>query len=70
MSAFANGLGGSLLLGIDNDGIVKGLDDICYKKKAIDYKDYFRLKFKSTVSQFQGIIFASSGTTNVGDQSR
>jgi ATP-dependent DNA helicase RecG len=26
VSAFANGLGGSLLLGIDNDGIVKGLD--------------------------------------------
>ena len=37
VSAFANGLGGSLLLGIDNDGIVKGLDDICYMKKAIDY---------------------------------
>lgn len=37
VSAFANGLGGSLLLGIDNDGIVKGLDDIYYKKKAIDY---------------------------------
>lgn len=37
VSAFANGMGGSLLLGIDNDGIVEGLDDICYKKKAIDY---------------------------------
>ncbi len=37
VSAFANGLGGSLLLGIDNNGIVKGFDDICYKKKAIDY---------------------------------
>ena len=37
VSAFANGLGDSLLLGIDNDGIVKGLDDICYKKKTIDY---------------------------------
>ena len=37
VSAFANGLGGSLFFGIDNDRIVKGLDDICYKKKAIDY---------------------------------
>ena len=27
VSAFANGLGGSLFYGIDNDGIVKGLDD-------------------------------------------
>ena len=26
ISAFANGLGGSLFFGIDNDGIVKGLD--------------------------------------------
>ena len=28
VSAFANGLGGSLFFGIDNDGIVKGLDDV------------------------------------------
>ena len=28
VSAFANGLGGSLLFGIDDDGIVKGLDDV------------------------------------------
>lgn len=28
VSAFANGLGGSLFIGVDNDGIVKGLDDI------------------------------------------
>jgi ATP-dependent DNA helicase RecG len=30
VSAFANGLGGSLFFGIDNDGIVKGLDDLVY----------------------------------------
>ena len=29
VSTFANGLGGPLLLGIDIDGIIKGLDDIC-----------------------------------------
>jgi len=29
-SAFANGLGGSLFFGIDNDCIVKGLDDLVY----------------------------------------
>lgn len=28
VSAFANGLGGSLFFGIDKDGIVKGLDDV------------------------------------------
>jgi len=28
VSAFANGLGGSLFFGIDNDGIVKELDDV------------------------------------------
>ena len=28
VSAFANGLGGSLFFGIDNDGIAKGLDDV------------------------------------------
>ena len=28
VSAFANGLGGFLFFGIDNDGIVKGLDDV------------------------------------------
>ena len=30
VSAFANGLGGSLFFGIDNDGIVKGLEDLVY----------------------------------------
>ena len=28
VSAFANGMGGSLFFGIDNDGIVKGLGDV------------------------------------------
>ena len=28
VSAFANGFGGYLFFGIDNDGIVKGLDDV------------------------------------------
>ena len=44
VSAFANGLGGSLFFGIDNDGIVKGLDDVQHVCKAIssrirDYMD-------------------------------
>lgn len=43
-SAFANGLGGSLFLGIDNDAIVKGLDDIQHvceiiSSKIRDYMD-------------------------------
>jgi len=35
VSAFANGLGGSLFFGIDNDGIVKGLDDVQHVCEAI-----------------------------------
>lgn len=38
VSAFANGLGGSLFFGIDNDGIVKGLDDIQHVCEAISSK--------------------------------
>ncbi len=90
VSAFANGLGSSLFFGIDNDGIVKGLDDIqnvmaqldymekrgsgltriCNETKALDgYKDELKPVFKSTPTQFQTIIFASSDTSNVGDMS-
>ena len=44
VSAFANDLGGSLLFGIDNDGIVKGLEDVQHVCEAIssrirDYMD-------------------------------
>ena len=44
VSAFANGFGGSLLFGIDNDGIVKGLDDVQHVCESIsgrirDYMD-------------------------------
>ena len=44
VSAFANGLGGSLFFGIDNDGNIKGLDDvqrICevISEKIRDYMD-------------------------------
>ena len=44
VSAFANGLGGSLFFGIDNDGIVKGLENVQYVCEAIssrirDYMD-------------------------------
>lgn len=38
ISAFANGLGGSLLLGVDNDGVVKGLDDIQHVCETISSK--------------------------------
>ena len=36
--AFANGLGGSLFFGIDNDGIVKGLDDVQHVCESISSK--------------------------------
>ena len=38
VSAFANGLGGSLFFGVDNDGIVKGLDDIQHVCETISSK--------------------------------
>lgn len=44
VSAFANGLGGSLFFGIDNDGVIKGLDDVQHicetiSSKIRDYMD-------------------------------
>ena len=38
VSAFANGLGGSLFFGIDNDGHVKGLDDLQHVCETISSK--------------------------------
>ena len=38
VSAFANGLGGFLFFGIDNDGIVKGLGDVQHVCEAISSK--------------------------------
>lgn len=135
ISAFANGLGGSLFFGIDNECDVRGLDNVQYvcevistkirdymdplpevemiphdisglhilqlkvnaghytsyyyvgdgqriafvrrgsgltriynETKALEgYTDELRPKFKSTPTQFQTIIFASSDASNVGD---
>lgn len=38
VSAFANGQGGSLFFGIDNDGIVRGLDDVQHVCETISSK--------------------------------
>ncbi len=38
VSAFANGLGGSLFFGIDNDGVVKGLADVQHVCETISSK--------------------------------
>ena len=38
VSAFANGLGGSLFFGIDSDGIVKGLNDVQHVCETISSK--------------------------------
>lgn len=47
-----------------------GLTRICNETKAlVGYKDELRPIFKSTPTQFQTIIFASSDTPNVGDVS-
>ena len=45
-----------------------GLTRICNETKALDgYRDELKPKFKSTPTQFQTVIYASSGTPNVGD---
>ena len=45
-----------------------GLTRICNETKALEgYRDELKPKFKSTPTQFQTIIFASSDTSNVGD---
>ena len=45
-----------------------GLTRICNETKALNgYKDELKPVFKSTPTQFQTIIFASSDTPNVGD---
>ena len=45
-----------------------GLTRICNETKALEgYRDELKPKFKSTPTQFQTIIFASSDTLNVGD---
>lgn len=45
-----------------------GLTRICNETKALEgYQEKLKPKFKSTPTQFQTIIFASSDTSNVGD---
>ncbi len=47
-----------------------GLTRICNETKALDgYRDELKPKFKSTPTQFQTIIFASTDMKNVGDVS-
>lgn len=38
INAFANGLGGSLFFGVDNDGVVKGLNDVQHVCETISSK--------------------------------
>ena len=45
-----------------------GLTRICNETKSLEgYKDELKPVFKSTPTQFQTVIFASSDTSNVGD---
>jgi len=53
VSAFANGLGGSLFFGIDNDGIVKGLDDVQHVCEAISSR------IRDYMDPASGIVFLS-----------
>ncbi len=115
VSAFANGSGGSLFFGIDDDRLTvaspggmyngmliqnlditevsserrnpvlanvmaqldymekrgSGLTRNCNETKALDgYKDELKPSFKSTPTQFQTIIYASSDTPNVGNTTK
>ena len=48
-----------------------GLTRICNETKALDgYKDELKPSFKSTPTQFQTIIYASSDTPNVGNTAK
>ena len=38
VSAFANGLGGSLFFGIDNNGVIRGLENIQHTSEIISSK--------------------------------
>ena len=77
VSAFANSLGGSLFFGLDNDGVVRGFDNmqlVCetISSKVREYMDplpevEMKPVFKSTLTQFQTIIFASFDMPVVGD---
>ena len=45
-----------------------GLTRICNETKALDgYRDELKPKFKSTPTQFQTVIYASTDNSNVGD---
>lgn len=47
-----------------------GLTRICNETQALDgYKDELKPAFKSTPTQFQTIIYATTDTTNVGEMS-
>lgn len=77
VSAFANSLGGSLFFGLDNDGVVRGFDNmqlVCetISSKVREYMDplpevEMKPVFKSTLTQFQTIIFASFDMPVVGN---
>ena len=46
-----------------------GLTRICNETKALEgYKDELKPLFKSTLTQFQTIIFSTADTSNVGDE--
>ena len=56
--------GSTLLHGETRQWLIR----ICNETKALEgYKDELKPKFKSTPTQFQTVIFASSDTQNVGD---
>lgn len=59
ISAFSNGYGGKLLIGVDKDGQVAGLDDD-YNSLSEPNKDSFELHLRNLVNAAFGIEFATT----------
>ena len=59
ISAFSNGYGGKLLIGVDKDGQVAGLDDD-YNSLQETNKDFFELHLRNLVNAAFGIEFATT----------
>ena len=49
VSAFANGLGGSLFYGVNNEGVVKGLDNVQHVCETVRSTPCARTKQRKTI---------------------
>jgi predicted HTH transcriptional regulator len=59
VAAFANSEGGALLIGVDDDGNILGLDNDCASLKGGDI-DYFEIHVRNLLNQGMGTAFVAS----------